>query len=114
MRTVASVRSPLKNTRRLNFFELVYRTVRAVPRGRVTTYSAVARFLGNPRGSRAVGWAMRVCPYSDVPCHRVIRSDGIVSGYPDDVKERIKKLRRERIKVSGKRVDLPKYFFRDF
>jgi O-6-methylguanine DNA methyltransferase len=98
----------------LNFFELVYRTVLLVPKGRVTTYSSVAKFLGNPRGSRAVGWAMRVCPNPDVPCHRVVRSDGFVSGFPEDVKKRIKKLKTENVKVNGRHINLPKYFFADF
>ena len=95
----------------MNFFELAYKTVRLVPKGRVTTYSSVAKFLGNPRGSRAVGWAMRVCPYPDVPCHRVVRSDGFVSGFSEDVKRRIQKLRKEQVKVQNKRVDLSKYYF---
>lgn len=95
----------------LNFFELVYKTVRLVPRGRVTTYSSVAKFLGNPRGSRAVGWAMRVCPYPDVPCHRVIRSDGFVSGFSEDAKRRIERLRREKVIVRNRHVNLPKYYF---
>jgi methylated-DNA-protein-cysteine methyltransferase-like protein len=99
----------------LNFFEMVYETVRGVPRGKVTTYSAVAKYLGNPRGSRAVGWAMRVCPYDDVPCHRVVRADGYVSGYPvEEVRGRISKLMREKIIVSDGWVDLGKYFFGDF
>ena len=54
---------------------------------------------------------MRVCPYSNVPYHRVVRSDGLVSGYPDDVKKRIVKLKREKIKVTGRHVDLAKHFF---
>ncbi|MHB8566089.1 MAG: MGMT family protein [Nitrososphaerales archaeon] len=89
----------------------MYIAVRLVPKGRLTTYSSVARYLGVPRGSRAVGWALRACPYPDVPCHRVVRSDGRVSGYPDDVKKRILKLNREKIKVEGRSADLDKYFF---
>ena len=103
--------SKLRSYHHTGFFELVYRTVRLVPKGRLTTYSSVAKYLGNPRGSRAVGWAMRVCPYPNVPCHRVVRSDGLVSGYPDDVKKRIVKLKREKIKVRGLHVDLSKHFF---
>ena len=95
----------------MNFFELVYDAVRHVPRGRVTTYSSVAKFLGNPRGSRAVGWAMRVCPYPDVPCHRVIRSDGFVSGFSGDAKRRIEKLKREKVKVKNRHIDLSEYYF---
>jgi methylated-DNA-protein-cysteine methyltransferase related protein len=104
----------LKDRSDLGFFELVYETARKVPRGRVTTYSTIAKFLGNPRGARAVGWAMRACPHSDVPCHRVVRSDGLVRGYPDDVRKRIKMLRREKIKVNGERVELDRYYFGEF
>lgn len=98
----------------VSFFEMVYSTARQVPRGKVTTYSSIAKHLGNPRGSRAVGWAMRVCPYEDVPCHRVVRSDGLVSGYPDDVRVRIAKLRKEGIRVFRAQLDVPKHFFDDF
>lgn len=90
----------------------MYRAVRLVPKGRVTTYSSVAKFLGNPRGSRAVGWAMRACPYPNVPCHRVVRSDGIVSGgEASEAKQRIKKLKSEGIHVRNKRVDISKYYY---
>ncbi|MHB1908588.1 MAG: MGMT family protein [Nitrososphaerales archaeon] len=110
-----STNGKLKPLSRSSFFELVYETARLVPKGRVTTYSLIAEFLGNPRGSRAVGWAMAMCPYSDVPCHRVVRSDGIVAGHPDEVKKRITMLKRERINVKHQRVvDLPKYLFSDF
>ena len=100
---------------RSSFFELVYETARLVPKGRVTTYSLIAKSLGNPRGSRAVGWAMAMCPHSDVPCHRVVRSDGIVAGRPDEVKKRIAMLKREKILVKhGIIIDLSKYMFTDF
>ena len=92
----------------------MYRTVRLVPKGRVTTYSSIAKFLGNPRGSRAVGWAMRVCPFPEVPCHRVITSDGIVSGSFEDAERRIRKLKKEKVKVNGRIVDVAKYYFGDF
>jgi alkylated DNA nucleotide flippase Atl1 len=61
-----------------------------------------------------VGWAMRVCPYRDVPCHRVVRADGLVSGRPEDVKKRIVLLKREKVKVSYNHVDLTRYFFNDY
>jgi methylated-DNA-protein-cysteine methyltransferase-like protein len=62
------------------FFERVYRLVRQVPSGRVTTYGAVARMLGSPRGARTVGWALHSLPSgSDVPWHRVVNSRGCIS-----------------------------------
>ncbi len=94
-----------------DFFALVYDTVRKVPEGRVTTYSSVARALGSPRAARAVGWAMRACSRSDVPCHRVVRSDGFVSGYREDARRRILLLKREGIKVEGYHLDVESYLF---
>ena len=100
-----------------NFFELVYKVVAQVPRGKVTTYSAIARFLNNPRGSRAVGWAMRQCPYPNekVPCHRVIKADGTVGGYGEEgaiMKARL--LRKEGIAIRSGKINLEKYEFRRF
>ncbi|MFI5420704.1 MAG: MGMT family protein [Nitrososphaerales archaeon] len=102
---------------RPNFFELVYEVAVQVPEGRVTTYSAIAKYLGNPRGSRAVGWAMRQCPYplSKVPCHRVIKSDGTVGGFGGEGTERkIVLLRKEGIHVRKGQVNLDRYFFDQF
>ena len=59
-------------------FDEVYAAVRRVPRGRVTTYGRVARMLGNPRLSRAVGYALGAAP-PDVPCHRVVSRTGGLS-----------------------------------
>lgn len=64
------------------FYERVFDVVRLVPYGRVTTYGAIARFLGAARSSRLVGWAMNrshgVIP--DVPAHRVVNRVGLLSG----------------------------------
>jgi len=100
-----------------NFFELVYAAVAQVPRGRVTTYSAVAKYLGNPRGSRAVGWAMRQCPYSlaKIPCHRVIKADGSIGGFGQEgARMKISLLRKEGIPVRKGQVPLDLYFFDQF
>ncbi|HEY73747.1 MAG TPA: MGMT family protein [Thermoflexia bacterium] len=62
------------------FFERVYRLVRQVPPGKVTSYGAIARMLGNPRAARTVGWALHSTPEgSDVPWQRVINSQGRIS-----------------------------------
>ena len=59
------------------FFARVYAVVRAVPRGRVTSYGAVARALGYPGRARHVGWALASLPPGhDVPAHRVVGADG--------------------------------------
>ena len=63
-----------------SFFDQVYRLVRQIPPGKVTSYGAIARMLGNPRAARTVGWALHGLPEgSDVPWHRVINSQGRIS-----------------------------------
>lgn len=64
------------------FFEKVYQVVRQVPPGRVTTYGAIARYLGSARSARMVGWAMNQChTHQDyVPAHRVVNRKGLLSG----------------------------------
>jgi methylated-DNA-protein-cysteine methyltransferase-like protein len=61
------------------FFEQVYGYVAQIPCGKVATYGQIARFLGNPRGARQVGWAMRHCP-EQLPWQRVVMADGSVTG----------------------------------
>ena len=67
---------------RNNFFESVYEVVRLIPAGRVTTYGAIARFLGSAKSARMVGWAMNasfgVLP--PVPAQRVVNASGMLSG----------------------------------
>ncbi len=63
-----------------NFFGRVYKAVKEVPEGKVTTYGDVARAIGAPRCSRQVGWALHVNPEQGIiPCHRVIFADGSLS-----------------------------------
>lgn len=63
-----------------DYFEEVYRVVREVPVGRVTTYGAVARYLSLRAGARMVGWAMVASHGRDVPAHRVVNRIGVLSG----------------------------------
>ena len=60
------------------FHRAVYRLVREIPRGRVTSYGQLAAILGWPRAARAVGQAMRHCP-PGVPWHRVVNARGGIS-----------------------------------
>ena len=62
-----------------NFFSDVYAVARLIPAGRVTSYGAIAHYLGVKSGARMVGWAMRVCP-ADVPAHRVVNHQGLLTG----------------------------------
>lgn len=61
----------------MKFFEIVYTMVSKIPSGRVATYGQIARMVGNPRASRAVGYALHVNPMPGaVPCHRVVNREG--------------------------------------
>ena len=64
-----------------NFFERVYAVVRTIPHGRVTSYGAIAQFLGAKRSARMVGWAMNAAhDLEDVPAHRVVNRKGVLTG----------------------------------
>ena len=64
-----------------NFFEKVYKVVRLIPFGRVTSYGAIATFLGAARSARMVGWAMNKSHnLEDVPAHRVVNRKGLLTG----------------------------------
>jgi methylated-DNA-protein-cysteine methyltransferase-like protein len=62
-----------------NFFSDVYEVVKLIPKGRVTSYGAIAHFLGTKSSARMVGWAMNGCP-KGVPAHRVVNSSGLLTG----------------------------------
>ena len=64
-----------------NFFDKVYGVTKLIPYGRVTSYGAIAKYLGAARSSRMVGWAMNGAgKYPDVPAHRVVNRVGILTG----------------------------------
>ena len=63
-----------------NIFDDIYEVVRLVPPGRVTTYGAIAAYLGMKSGARMVGWAMNGSHGLDVPAHRVVNRVGLLSG----------------------------------
>ena len=63
-----------------DFYERVYEVVRQVPYGRVTSYGAIANYLGAPRSARMVGYAMNLSHNKDVPAHRVVNRNGLLTG----------------------------------
>jgi methylated-DNA-protein-cysteine methyltransferase-like protein len=65
-----------------SFFEKVYSVVRLIPYGRVTSYGAIAGYLGTPGSARMVGWAMNAAhtQVTDVPAHRVVNRVGVLTG----------------------------------
>ena len=84
-----------KNSARTNFFNDVYDVVKLIPKGRVTSYGAIANFLGVKSSARMVGWAMFGCP-KKIPAHRVVNSAGLLTGKhhfdtPHTMETRLKK-----------------------
>lgn len=66
----------------ISFFEKVFEVARLIPYGRVTSYGAIAKYLGSARSSRMVGWAMNSSHHSllNVPAHRVVNRIGLLTG----------------------------------
>jgi len=64
-----------------DFFDLVYQVCKEIPEGRVTSYGAIAKYLGAARGARMVGWAMnKAHSMPDIPAHRVVNRNGQLTG----------------------------------
>jgi methylated-DNA-protein-cysteine methyltransferase-like protein len=65
-----------------DFYQSVYEVVRLIPSGRVTSYGAIARYLGTAGSSRMVGWAMNLSHHQEsyVPAHRVVNRNGLLTG----------------------------------
>ena len=99
-----------------NFFELVYEVARQIPKGRVTSYGAIAVCLGTKMSARMVGWAMngaeKVRP--KVPAHRVVNRNGMLTGKhhfgEPDIMQKL--LEKEGIKIEDDTVvDFKKLFW---
>ena len=63
-----------------NFFKNAQDVARLIPKGRVTSYGAIAKYLGSAKSARMVGWAMNASKNTDVPAHRVVNRFGLLSG----------------------------------
>jgi methylated-DNA-protein-cysteine methyltransferase-like protein len=65
-----------------DFFSQVYQITRLIPYGKVTSYGAIARYLGSGRSARMVGWALNACHSSHdyLPAHRVVNRNGLLTG----------------------------------
>jgi len=77
------------------FIKKVYEVVRKIPRGETMGYKEVARRAGRPNAWRAVGNILNKNRDPNIPCHRVIHSDGTIGGYNRGVKEKIKRVKKE-------------------
>lgn len=101
--------------KKYSFFEDVFEVARLIPKGRVTSYGAIAAYLGLRSSARMVGWAMNAAHMDKkVPAHRVVNSQGLLTGKhhfvpPSAMEERLKK---EGVKVvKDKVVDFDKKFW---
>lgn len=96
------------------FSERVLRIAKLIPKGKVTTYSEIARALGRPLACRAVGQALRrnARPV-EIPCHRVVRSDGGIGGYsgsrPGKIRQKAMLLSSEGVEVGDGMVNLGRH-----
>lgn len=90
---------------KVSFFERVYQLVKQIPFGKVVTYGQIAAKLGNSKAARAVGNALHVNPYKNVPCHRVVNREGkLASGYAfGGSREQKRKLMAEGVKFKDER-----------
>jgi methylated-DNA-protein-cysteine methyltransferase-like protein len=79
------------------FFKDVWEVVKLIPKGRVTNYGAIARYLGTAMSARMVGWAMNAAhAHKRIPAHRVVNRQGLLTGKhhfetPTAMKERLEK-----------------------
>ena len=98
-----------------NFFDRVYEVVKLIPEGRVTSYGAIAVYLGAARSARMVGWAMNnASKMEDIPAHRVVNRNGLLTGkhhFPGTYVMQ-QQLEAEGIEVKDdKIVDFQQYFW---
>lgn len=100
----------------MNLFEYTYDLVQQIPRGKVSTYGAVANALGDIRAARAVGRMMNQNPDADsMPCFKIVYGDGTLGGFGLGIQDKIRRLTNDGITITnGKINDFPQVFFQDF
>lgn len=106
------------------FAQSVYDATCKIPKGKVTTYKLIALAIQNPRAIQAVGNALSVNPFApNVPCHRVIASDGTLGGYfgdsatekeSDKIKLKISLLKNEGVIINENGKISDEFIFKDF
>lgn len=98
-----------------DFNKLVYEVARLIPKGRVTSYGAIAKALGKANYSRMVGHAMGACGREKppVPVQRVVNSQGQLTGEPAGIAARKEMLAKEGVAVKGDKVVNFRHLFWD-
>jgi O-6-methylguanine DNA methyltransferase len=82
-----------------NFTQQIYEVVKKIPAGETLTYKQVAKMAGSPKAYRAVGNVLNKNYDPQIPCHRVVRSDGQIGGYNRGAEEKARLLRFEAKRV---------------
>ncbi len=99
------------------FFDDVYAVVRQIPKGRVTSYGAIAKYLGTKLSARMVGWAMNAADGQKpkVPAHRVVNRSGMLTGRhnfnPPAMMEELLLKEKIMVKNNEKIIDFEKHFW---
>ncbi len=114
---IAEKEMPKSTTKEYSFFADVYDVVRQIPKGRVTSYGAIASYLGTKLSARMVGWAMNAAHLAKpkIPAHRVVNRNGLLTGRfhfatPTLMEELLKK---EKTLVKDDKIVDFKYLFWD-
>lgn len=97
-----------------SFFSAVYRYLKSIPKGKVTTYGAIAKAIGRPRSSRIVGYALHCNPSPEtIPCYKVLNRFGeLAPSFAFGGQEvQAMLLKSEGIEVIDGKVDLKRYFY---
>ena len=99
-----------------DYFKSVYSVVKKIPNGRVTTYGAIANYLGSSKSARIVGWAMNKSHiHQEIPAHRVVNRVGLLTGkhhfFGTNLMRQL--LENEGIKIEKDRIIDFKSFFWD-
>ena len=96
-----------------DYYERVYEVVKNIPHGKVTTYGAIASYLGITSGARMVGYALNNVAESNIPAHRVVNRNGELTGrshFPDDTMR--ERLEQEEIAfIDEYQIDIEKHFW---
>jgi len=96
----------IKSKNLSDFSSKVLAAVKKIPKGKVTTYKFLAQGIGCPAAVRAVGSALNKNPaLIKIPCHRVVKSNGLIGNYRLGKRKKIFLLRREGIKIVGDRIE---------